>query len=117
MATIKVLSGDFLQGDGEYRRGTFKLKTAFNASPGVEIKASAFKTLEIATEDSVTSNDALSFGIAGAMLLGPVGALAGYLIAGTETEVTFIGTFKDGRQLLAATDKRTYRDISRHVGG
>lgn len=115
MATIKVLSGDFLQGDGEYRNGTFKLKTAFNTSPGVLLKASAFKTLEIATEDSIANQDALGFGIAGAMLLGPVGAIAGYLMAGTRTEVTFIGTFEDGRQLLAATDSKTYRDISRQV--
>jgi len=115
MATIQVLAGDFLQGDGEYRNGSFRLKTAFNTSPGVVLKASAFKTLEIATQDSVANKDALGFGIAGAMLLGPVGAIAGYLMAGTQTEVTFIGTFKDGRQLLAATDSQTYRDISRHL--
>ncbi|BBN54631.1 hypothetical protein TRE132_27560 [Pseudomonas chlororaphis subsp. aurantiaca] len=49
------------------------------------------------------------------MLLGPVGALAGYLIAGKETEVTFIATFKDGRKLLAATDSETYRDIEKRL--
>ncbi len=49
------------------------------------------------------------------MLLGPVGALAGYLMAGTENEVTFIGTLKDGRQLMAATDSATYKDISQHL--
>ncbi|MEN5090578.1 hypothetical protein ABE458_07805 [Pseudomonas protegens] len=114
MANIEVLSGDFLQGAGEYRHGTFRLKTVLN-SAGVEIKASAFKSLEIATESPIANKDALGYGIAGAMLLGPVGAIAGYLMAGTENEVTFIGTFKDGRQLMAATDSNTYKDISRHL--
>lgn len=114
MAKIEVLSGDFLQGTGEYRHGTFRLKTVFN-SAGVDVKASAFKSLEIASESPVANRDALGYGLAGAMLLGPVGALAGYLIAGTENAVTFIGTFKDGRQLMAATDSATYKDISQHL--
>lgn len=46
------------------------------------------------------------------MLLGPVGAIAGYLLAGKSTEVTFMATLKGGAKLLAATDSDTYRDIS-----
>ncbi|AJO78230.1 MULTISPECIES: hypothetical protein [Pseudomonas] len=115
MATINVLAGDFLQGNGEYRQGVFRLATATNPSPGVEVKTSAFKRLEIATQDSITNRDAIGYGIAGAMLLGPVGAIAGYLMAGKETEVTFIATFKDGRKLLAATDSETYRDIEKRL--
>jgi hypothetical protein len=46
------------------------------------------------------------------MLLGPVGAIAGYLLADHSTEVTFMATLKDGGKLLAATDGDTYRDIS-----
>lgn len=115
MANITVLAGDFAQGDGEYQQGIFHLKTLANTSTGSEFKASAFKTLEIATQDSIANKDAIGFGIAGAMLLGPVGAIAGYLIAGTETEITFIATLKDGRKLLAATDSDTYQDISRHL--
>jgi len=111
MAKITVLSGDFLQGEGEYRQGAFRLKTLVNTSLGVEIKVSSFKTLEIATESSVTNRSALGFGLAGAMLLGPVGAIAGYLMAGQDTEVTFLATLKDGRTLLAATDSATYQDI------
>ncbi len=59
MAKIEVLSGDFLQGAGEYRHGTFRLKTVFNSN-GVEVKASAFKTLEIASESPITNKDALA---------------------------------------------------------
>ncbi|RON10066.1 hypothetical protein BK659_09185 [Pseudomonas brassicacearum] len=115
MAKINVLAGNFLQGDSEYREGAFRLKTPFNPALGVKVQASAFKTLEVASEDSVANKDAIGYGIAGAMLLGPVGAIAGYLMAGKETEITFIATFKDGSKLLAATDSDTYRDISRHM--
>lgn len=45
------------------------------------------------------------------MILGPIGAIAGFLLAGKETEVTFIATLKDGRKLLAATDSDTYQEI------
>lgn len=48
----------------------------------------------------------------GAMFLGPVGAVAGYLLAGHNTEVTFLATLKNGQTLLAATDNETYQDIS-----
>lgn len=115
MATINVLSGDFLQGDGDYRHGTFRLPTLTHPSTGVEVKVSAFKRLEMATQDSITNRDAIGYGIAGAMLLGPVGAIAGYLMAGKETEVTFIATLKDGRKLMAATDSATYQDICQRL--
>lgn len=115
MAKVTVLAGNFLQGDIEYREGAFRLKTLSNPAPGVKVKASAFRNLEVASQESVTNKDAIGYGIAGAMLLGPVGAIAGYLMAGKETEITFIATFKDGSKLLAATDSDTYRDISRHM--
>ncbi|MCU1750271.1 hypothetical protein [Pseudomonas sp. 6D_7.1_Bac1] len=114
MAKVTVLAGDFLQGDSEYREGAFRLKTPFKPNQGTKVQASAFRTVEVASQDS-TNKGAIGYGIAGALLLGPVGAIAGYLMAGRETEITFIATFKDGSKLLAATDSDTYRDISRHV--
>lgn len=115
MVNVTVLAGDFQQGDSEYREGALQLKTLFNPNQEIKVRPSAFKTLEVATEDSVTNKDAIGYSIAGAMLLGPIGAIAGYLMAGKETEITFIATLKDGRTLLAATDSDTYRDISRHM--
>ncbi len=115
MAKVTVLAGNFLQGESDYREGAFRLKTLLNPAAGVKVQASAFKALEVTTQESVTNRDAIGYSIAGAMLLGPVGAIAGYLMAGKETEITFIATFKDGSKLLAATDSDTFRDISRHL--
>lgn len=112
MANITVLAGDFLQGDGEWRNGVLTLRTPIHPWPGISITIAKFATLEVANEESVNKvKDAIGFGIAGAMILGPIGAIAGFLLAGKETEVTFIATLKDGRKLLAATDSDTYREI------
>ncbi|MNI98582.1 hypothetical protein D3C73_1574540 [compost metagenome] len=51
------------------------------------------------------------------MLLGPIGAVAGYLIAGEDTEVTFIATLKDGKKLLAVVKDETYREIIARMPG
>lgn len=112
MANITVLAGDFLQGDGEWRNGVLTLSTPLHPWPGISIPIAKFATLEVANQESVNKvKDAIGFGIAGAMILGPIGAIAGFLLAGKETEVTFIATLKDGRKLLAATDSDTYQEI------
>ncbi|EJM00609.1 hypothetical protein PMI18_03017 [Pseudomonas sp. GM102] len=113
MAKIIVLAGDFPQGDGEYYSGTITLKTALKPRVGKSFSVSEFKDLTVQNTDSNKNiKSAIGLGIAGAMLLGPVGAIAGYLLAGKSTEVTFMATLKDGGKLLAATDCDTYRDIS-----
>lgn len=112
MAKISVLAGDFLQGEASFQSGAFTLQTILNQQIRIPIKS--IDTLEPACVESVkNTKDALGLGIAGAMLLGPVGAVAGYLIAGEETEVTFIAKLKDGRKLLAVTNEDTYQEILR----
>ncbi|CAI8815071.1 hypothetical protein ABH908_002240 [Pseudomonas frederiksbergensis] len=113
MAKIIVLAGDFPQCDGEYHSGTITLKTALKPRLGKSFPVSEFKDLTIQNTDSNKNiKSAIGLGIAGAMLLGPVGAIAGYLLAGNNTEVTFMATLKDGGKLLAATDSETFEDIS-----
>lgn len=113
MAKITVLAGDFPQCDGEYHLGTITLKTSLKPRLGKSFPVSEFKDLTIQNTDSNKNiKTAIGLGLAGAMLLGPVGAIAGYLLAGKNTEVTFMATLKDGGKLLAATDSDTYRDIS-----
>ncbi|MEX5687761.1 MULTISPECIES: hypothetical protein [Pseudomonas] len=114
MASITVLAGDFLQGDGEYRDGVFTLRTALHPWPGITLALSSFKSVEVANEGSINNiKDAIGFGVAGAMLLGPIGAIAGFMLAGKETEVTFLATLKDDRKLLAAVNGSTYDEIYR----
>lgn len=112
MANVKVLAGDFLQGEGEYRGSTLTLETPLYPWPGVNISVNTIKSLEIASSSSGTDvENAIGLGLAGAMVLGPVGAAAGMMLARNETEVTFWATLKDGRKFLAATDERTYKKL------
>lgn len=112
MAKIKVLAGDFLQGDGEYRAGTITLVTSLCPWPGVSLKRTDISHMEIASEASSTRmEDALGLGLAGALVAGPVGAAAGVMFAGEQKEVTFLATLKDGRKLLAATDDKTWETL------
>jgi hypothetical protein len=116
MASITVLAGDFLQGDGEYRDGVFTLRTPLHPWPGITLPLSSFKCLEVANQESINNiKDAIGFGVAGAMLLGPIGAIAGFMLAGKETEVTFLATLDDDRKLLAAVDGATFEEISRKI--
>lgn len=46
--------------------------------------------------------------LAGLVAEGPLGALAGVLAGGNKKEITFIAEFKDGRQILASTDSKTF---------
>lgn len=117
MAKIKALAGDFLQGDGEYSSGSITLTTPLYPWPGIKVSVSTIKNLEVASEASTKKTaDAIGFGLAGGLVLGPVGAAAGFMLASEEKEVTFLATLKDGRKLLAATDDCTYRQIAQDVG-
>jgi hypothetical protein len=49
--------------------------------------------------------------VAGGVLLGPAGLLAGLLLGGKKTEVTFVAKFKDSRKLLATADSATFAKI------
>ncbi|POA17619.1 hypothetical protein C1886_20910 [Pseudomonas sp. FW300-N1A1] len=111
MATISVLAGDFLPGDANYQSGVFTLQSLLGRP--VRIPVASFETLEAACVESVkNTRDAIGLGIAGAVLLGPIGAVAGYLIAGEETEVTVIATLKDGKKLLAVLKDDTFQEIT-----
>jgi hypothetical protein len=58
----------------------------------------------------------VGLGLAGAMVLGPIGAVAGLMLAGEEDEVTFSLALRDGRSMLCVTDGCTYRDIESTIG-
>ncbi|GFM81208.1 hypothetical protein PSCICN_19000 [Pseudomonas cichorii] len=116
MTKINVLAGDFLQGNGEYRSGTITLVTPLFPWPGISFKQNEIKSVEIASKASNRKmDDTIGFGLAGALMLGPVGAAAGMFLASEEKEITFVATFKDGRSLLAATDEKTYRKMAQDI--
>ncbi|WP_397448709.1 hypothetical protein [Pseudomonas sp. NA-150] len=112
MAKINVLAGDFLQGEGHYESGVITIETALYPWPGLTIPVSEIRTMQVASETARKHPEsALGLSLAGAMFLGPVGAVAGLVLAKDTVEVTFWAELKDGRKLLGATDPMTYHTM------
>ncbi len=111
---IKMLAGDFSkEGRSVYNEGMFsdprlELVTDDLDDPQ-KIPLTELDTVEEATEENVNNiGGAVGWGTAGALLLGPVGLLAGALLGGKKQEVTFVAKLKDGRKFMATTDKKTF---------
>jgi len=116
MSKVKVLAGDFLEADGEYSWGSLTLKTKEHSWVGETISLKQLDTVDIATEESVKKiGGTVGWGVAGAVILGPVGLLAGLLLGGKKKEVTFVAKFKDGRKLMASTDSKTFTKLQAAV--
>lgn len=112
MSSIKVHAGDFLTKPGFVKGARINLKTAAKSWIGEYIPLSDVVELEVATEESVKRlGGTVGWGAAGALLLGPVGLLAGLLAGGRGKEVTFVAKFRDGRKLLASTDSKTFTSM------
>ena len=110
---LTIKAGDFLQCEGEYSNGSLTLKTATHPSPGERIPVSRIKNITVANHEINRSlGGALGWGMAGALVLGPVGLVAGLWLGGKEEQVTFIATFKDGRKLTAVADSRTFSKLN-----
>ncbi|AIL62335.1 hypothetical protein [Pseudomonas alkylphenolica] len=113
MTRLSVQSGDFLQGEGEYSNGSLTLKTARSPFPGETIPLTRIKDMKNANQETNTSlRGAIGWGMAGALVAGPIGLLAGLRLGGKEEEVTFIATFKDGRKLMTIADSKTYSKMA-----
>lgn len=115
MAKVVVHAGDWPKGKGDYMWGSIQLPIAGSWKKDL-ISVSELATVELATEDSVKRvGGTVGWGAAGAVLLGPVGLLAGLLLGGRGKDITFVATFKDGRKLLATTDSKTFTKLQAAV--
>lgn len=112
MGKIKVHAGDWAKGSGQFMFGSFSLpkKTGWGSLEGVS--GSNLAEVMPASEENVKRvGGTVGWGVTGAVLLGPVGLLAGLIAGGRGKDVTFIAKFKDGRKLLATTDNKTFIKI------
>ncbi|WP_414907264.1 hypothetical protein [Pseudomonas sp. IT-P253] len=113
MSKITVISGDFLAGDAEFQSGLFTLKSVLKPARELTIPISKIEVLETATEEVVSNQGSIiRWSLAGALFLGPIGLVAGWLLCNRKKEITFYAKFQDGRCLLATTDINTYSKIS-----
>lgn len=116
MAKITVHAGDFLKGETAVGEWSMLLKTKAHRWLGEEVYISELESVEIASEESVKRvGGAVGWGVAGAVILGPVGLLAGLLVGGKGKDVTFVAQFKDGRKMLATTDSTTFTRLQAAV--
>lgn len=110
---MRVLAGDFANILPAYRKGALVLTPQETArtwkGPTTYRLASDVVSLDVATEAAgVGVFGAVGWGAVGALLAGPVGAVVGGLLGGRKERVAFVAEFKDGRRLMAETDKNTW---------
>lgn len=112
MAKITVHAGDFRKGSGALHFGVLVLPSDKKPIAGETVMLKDLEEVDVASEDSVKRvGGTVGWGAAGAIVLGPVGLLAGLLLGGRGKDVTFVAKFKDGRKLLATTDSKTFTQL------
>lgn len=112
MGKIKAHAGDFKDGGvHRFERNKFSLyeKGFWRGLFPKTIKAGEVAQLEQITEDNkVKVLGAAGWGVAGGVVFGPVGLLAGLVLGGRGKKVVFACHFHDGRKLLGETDMKTW---------
>lgn len=112
MAKVKILAGDFLQGSGEYCDGVLSIETPIFPWPGISIQIAKIRSIEVVGEEiNKPLGASVLQGVAGGLVLGPLGAIAGFLLGEPCKEITFLATLKDGRTILAAIDETAFSQL------
>jgi len=114
LGRINVHAGDFKTGlEHQYVRGEFLMKHKGKFFRE-KIPSFQIEKLDLATEESIVSvGGAAGWGIAGSVLLGPVGLLAGLILGGMGKDVTFICKFKDGRKFLGTASSNLFHELQK----
>ena len=117
MAKVKVVAGDI-------ENGAWNFADVFGACAIVKTKKGhMFKTesidfikdvksVELVDEENVSKLSSIAgFGAAGALLLGPLGAIGGMLLGSSRKEVAFVAYLQSGTKFMATTDGKTWKKI------
>lgn len=115
MGKIKVVAGDIDQGSWNYSRLLGAITTCYTKEHPWAGETYSFgdmeKVEEMDKEKVKKLSGSLGWGIVGAALFGPLGALGGLLLGGHKEEVVFCASLKNGKQFLAVTDGKTWKKI------
>lgn len=114
MGSIKIEAGDFPNGSATVSFGSIGLpwQPGDGFAGGKTLPLKDLEAIDIATEESVKKiGGTIGWGAVGGALLGPAGLLAGLLLGGKKTEVTFVARFKGDKKMLATTDSKTYKTL------
>lgn len=112
---IKLLGGDFgekeailVQTPGKPL--TLRIVEGFLKWTDIPVK-DQIERVEIQTEESLKKLS-VGWGLAGGLLFGPLGALAGFVLGGKKKkEICFACYLKDGHKFLAITDSKTFQKL------
>ncbi len=116
MSRFEILSGDFLSGKGTFQAGVFQIETDLFPWPGLALPTTAFRGISAVSEESSSdTTSALTLGLAGAMVLGPLGAVAGFALSSQKQEVTFMVELHDGRTLLGLASIDDYQRLEQAI--
>ena len=118
---IKVHAGDFVGGTytpPDYGKG-FGILSLYKEDPrklSDKITKEMIHAIEVATQESATRlGGADRWRGTGSVILGPHGLLKDLILDERRTEINFILVLKDGRKILATTDRKAYRAIAKTV--
>ncbi len=118
MAKIKIEAGDLDKGSWKFTSmfGTAimtKSSTTDHLWKGETYNfCTDFKDVELLDDEKVKKlAGTAGWGLAGAALLGPLGAIGGILLGGNKKEVAFAGYLNDGKKFMATTDGKTWKKI------
>lgn len=109
---VKVVAGPGVyHGEWDFNGG---MMTPDPASGEVDCIAlmGQIESLTVQTEESVKDlAKTLGLTVAGGVLLGPLGAIAGYFAGGSRKQVCVLVKMKDKKQFLAVMDQRIYQQM------
>ena len=101
---VKIIAGDLTQGEWEFEGGTL-----WGPFEQIEVAGKIAKVTQ-QTEESVKAlSETLGWGLAGALVFGPLGALAGVVLGGNRKEICALVELKDNRKFLAVMDPKVYQ--------
>jgi hypothetical protein len=108
---LKVIAGDLHACEWNFNGGMLTPDPETGRSDCVPLMGE-IESLEIQTQESVKDlAKTLGLTVAGGVLLGPLGAIAGYFAGGNRKEVCVLIRLKDGRKFLAVMDQRIYQQV------
>lgn len=110
--TFKIIAGDFKIGnEHQFLSGQLTLKKD-GKFLRVKYKLSDLKSLErVSQEEGRSGGKAVGWGVAGAVVAGPLGAVAAGYLGSKKNEVTFVCQLNDGKQFVGVMNTSDYAKL------
>jgi hypothetical protein len=111
MTKVTVMAGDFIS--GEYSASARpKSGLVVLVQFGKPVVTMRIASIEQLTQEKVKRlAGTAGWGLAGAALLGPLGAIGGMLLGGNKTQISFVCTGRDGKKFMGLTDVNFYQKL------